>query len=470
MGNNREVELKLLVNRGDLKRLLASPLLQKVIRPGSEKKRRLVSSYYDSADLALKKHGIAYRVRDRGNGTFEATVKIASETAAGLSERMELNLPIENDEPHLGGFDALGLGYELTELAPNGVQELFTVDVERITYILDLSDGTVAELAVDKGKIIADKKSKPIEEIEIEILKGNKGALLAFAASMTYVVPLFVERNSKYARGMALLGIPINFEQKKIKMNSDGNTRKEILKVVQCRADSLLALQNDFKTAAVPENIKLAIRELLYLRSFIKFGSVFSPADAVDRAEVIIYKWLEALESLKSLNRLQKLWKHIVKHNGMLLGNNVLSDRLKDVRQEAAVKLRVLAAAGTLSQAIFAILSWLYNQTWQNEEYLETENAVRCRLLDWQRDLEKAETAEEKAVVLANMIYLIKSMQEKGYGKGTAKKKERQAIIRYLRAKRFTGTLQLLGRGTDSRVLNRNLGAVIGWLAAKNEL
>ncbi|MCD8198865.1 MAG: CYTH domain-containing protein [Phascolarctobacterium sp.] len=470
MNNNREVELKLLVNRGDLKRLLASPLLQKVIRPGSEKKRRLVSSYYDTADLSFKEHGIAYRVRDRGDGTFEATVKISSDAAAGLSERMELTLPIKNDEPHLEGFDALGLDYELTELAPNGVRKLFTVDVERITYILDLPDGTVAELAIDKGKIITDKKRKPIEEIEIEVLKGSKGALLAFAERATHVVPLFAERRSKYARGMELLGIQINFVQPKIKMNSDGNTRREVLKVVQRRADSLLTLQNDFKTTALPENVRLAIRELLYLRSFLRFGSVFSPADTVNRAEVIIDKWLEALESLKSLNRLQKLWKRIVKRNAMLLGNNVLSDRLKDVKQEATVRIRLLAAAGTLSQAIFGVLSWLYNQTWQNEEYLETGNSVRCRLLDWQGDLEKAETSEEKAVVLANMLYLMKSMQEKGFGKVTVKNKERRTIIRDLRARRFTATLQLLGRGTDSRVLNRNLGAVIGWLAAKKEL
>ena len=124
------------------------------LREGSCQKRKLVSSYYDTEDLAFKRHGIAYRVRSKGDGSYEATVKTSVANAAGLSERVELNLPLPKAQPVLEGFAAMGLGYELSELAPTGVSKLFTVTVQRTTYILDLP-GAVAELAVDHGKLTA---------------------------------------------------------------------------------------------------------------------------------------------------------------------------------------------------------------------------------------------------------------------------------------------------------------------------
>ena len=82
---------------------------------------------------------------------------------------MELNLPLNSPRPKLEGFAELGLATELKELAPNGVSKLFTVTVQRTTYILDL-EGAVAELAVDKGKITAGTAVDKIDEVEIELL------------------------------------------------------------------------------------------------------------------------------------------------------------------------------------------------------------------------------------------------------------------------------------------------------------
>ncbi len=203
---NVEIELKLLIGKRDLKKLLASDLLKGVLREGSEKKRNLVSSYYDTADFAFKKNGIAYRVRDKGDGTFEATIKTDRKSNGGLSERVELNMPLAENAAVLEGFGELGLGYELTELAPNGVEKLFTVDVVRTTYLLDL-DGAVAELAIDNGKIIAGKRKDDIDEIEIELVEGEIEAMLGFAEQIAKLVPVRTEKRSKFARGLALIGV-----------------------------------------------------------------------------------------------------------------------------------------------------------------------------------------------------------------------------------------------------------------------
>lgn len=202
MAKNTEIELKLLLSKEDLERLLTLDFMVQVIREGSRRVRHLVSTYYDTQELTLKEHGIAYRVRDKGDGSFEATVKTQKQSAGGLSERLELNLPLAEAQPVLDGFAALG--FELSELAPCGVQALFTVDVERITYILDYA-GAVCELAIDKGAIRCGEKSDSIDEVEIELLEGEVQALLELKERIAAAVTLRAEERSKFARGLALL-------------------------------------------------------------------------------------------------------------------------------------------------------------------------------------------------------------------------------------------------------------------------
>lgn len=204
MVKNTEIELKLLLSKEDLERLLTLDFMVQAIREGSRRVRHLVSTYYDTQELTLKEHGIAYRVRDKGDGSFEATVKTQKQSAGGLSERLELNLPLAEAQPVLDGFAALGLGFELSELAPCGVQALFTVDVERITYILDYA-GAVCELAIDKGAIRCGEKSDSIDEVEIELLEGEVQALLELKERIAAAVTLRAEERSKFARGLALL-------------------------------------------------------------------------------------------------------------------------------------------------------------------------------------------------------------------------------------------------------------------------
>lgn len=204
MAKNTEIELKLLLSKEDLERLLTLDFMVQAVREGSRRVRHLVSTYYDTQELTLKEHGIAYRVRDKGDGSFEATVKTQKQSAGCLSERLELNLPLAEAQPVLDGFAALGLGFELSELAPCGVQALFTVDVQRITYILDYA-GAVCELAIDKGAIRCGDKSDSIDEVEIELLEGEVQALLELKERIAAAVTLRAEERSKFARGLALL-------------------------------------------------------------------------------------------------------------------------------------------------------------------------------------------------------------------------------------------------------------------------
>ena len=368
---NVEIELKLLLGKRELKKLLASELLKGVLREGSEKKRNLVSSYYDTADFALKKNGIAYRVRDKGDGTFEATVKTDRKSNGGLSERVELNMPLAENVAVLEGFGELGLGYELTELAPDGVEKLFTVDVVRTTYLLDL-DGAVAELAVDNGKIIAGKRKGDIDEIEIELVEGEVGALMNFAAKLAELVPVFTEKRSKFARGLALLGVESDWQTGKVKVDNDANARLEVLKLVQVRGDSLLLLQNALKKNAKAGDVKQLVKDLQSLRSYVEFGKVFAESVATEKALSKIEEVLGVATKLQEIWKLQALWEELVE-KAEVLSNNVLAKNLTACEAEAEEALCKLMVKGELSVIVYNVVAWLYQSEWQNEEYLQLE-------------------------------------------------------------------------------------------------
>lgn len=469
MKKNVEIELKLLIGKKDLKKLLAAKVLQDVVRQDSEKTLHLCSSYYDTDDLNFKKHGIAYRVRDKGDGSFEATVKTSRKSSSGLSERVELNMPLNSDEAVLTGFKELGLGFELTELAPAGVEKLFTTEIERTTYILDLP-GAVAELAIDKGCISRGRDKDKIEEIEIELLEGNKGALLEFAARIAAEVPVFIEKRSKFTRGLALLGIEPDMQNVKCRIAADKNIRAEMLQAVQVHGDRLLECQNRLRAGVERAAVKSLVKELVYLRSYLEFGIIFAEDERAKKAAADIGAYLQKLRELLLVWKVQKLWQQIITGDGLLFEKSVLAERLLELEKEAVDAVRDATAKGVLTSAVFDIISWLHNISWENEEYLQAGSTIRCRLQEWQEALEKQETAAGKYQLAENMTCICKSVQDKELCKTFCKPRKYEAAERVVKAEVLNGLLRRLGHGSNSRVLSRDIGILTGWLLAKNKI
>ena len=80
-----EVELKLALAERHQSRFLSHPLLKQAVLRHVE---TLGNIYYDTADLSLRRHGIALRLRRKGREWLQ-TVKLAGSSAAGLSSRPE---------------------------------------------------------------------------------------------------------------------------------------------------------------------------------------------------------------------------------------------------------------------------------------------------------------------------------------------------------------------------------------------
>lgn len=464
MGKNTEIELKLLVSKADLKKLLALDFVSAAVRPESCRKRRLVSSYYDTADWAFKDNGIAYRVRDKGDGTYEATVKTSLQNSAGLSERRELNLPLPAAKPVLDGFMELGLDVDLNELAPEGVQKMFTVTVQRTTYILDL-DGAAAELAIDHGKITAGKNSDKIDEIEIELLEGETGALLTFAAKLAAAVPLFAEKRSKFARGLALCGVAANEPASKSKMGG-GPVRAELLQAAQQCGGDLLDLQNQLREQTDDALLKETRRQLAALRSLAAVGTELTAAEA--QGAELLAACLQKVDGLRSLRALQKLWSGLYEQGKSALGRCALTKKLAQAVAAAETDVQDMARRGELTAVVYAVSGWLYNLPLNDEEQSSGEASRSCikawQLLTEAGQDDAAQNAAENICALSRLNsgkFFVKAAENT--------KKLRRQLVRQSMLRSWQRFLNETCAASTSKLLYRDAGIVMGYLLAKEQ-
>ena len=450
MAKNTEIELKLVVSKDNLKKLLALDCVAKAMREGSMQKRKLVSSYYDTEDLAFKRNGIAYRVRSKGDGTYEATVKTSVTNAAGLSERMELNLPLASPRPKLEGFAAMGLETELTELAPNGVSKLFTVTVQRTTYILDL-EGAVAELAIDHGKITAAKDSNdPIDEVEIELLEGDKGALLDLAAAIASQVPVFVEKRSKFVRGLALRGIMADVAPVKEKLGN-GLVKDDLLAAIAGHGEQLLGLQQELQQNISDKLLKNLKRELVILRSL----AAMAGAGTCERIDYM----LELVDDVRNLLALQVLWERIMAKGK--LERSSLQKKLAAATKDCLTLLQVLAAGGRFTAIVFALNSMVYKAELSEET---VDARVKAAVKAWQQEL-----SEDNLTVADNICALARCCNVKAAVKAAeAVKKQRRQLNKQAVLAAWQEQLQVICEASTSKLVYREAGMVLGYILAKN--
>src|SRR5882757_5671223 len=94
----QEIELKLEVPRQQSRQLLGSAWLKK-LACGPIEKKHLVSVYYDTENLTLRKNQSMLRVR-RVEGRFVQTFK-AQTAGAGALSRLEWEVPIDGPRPDL---------------------------------------------------------------------------------------------------------------------------------------------------------------------------------------------------------------------------------------------------------------------------------------------------------------------------------------------------------------------------------
>jgi len=280
-----ETELKFRVPARKLKMLARWQIPDGKI--GERTESDLVSTYFDTGKQKLNRHGLSLRIRQAGDKHIQ-TIKSAPGVQFG---RGEWETEIEGNTPDLSKID----GTPLERLAPKKLRRklkpIFETSVHRTTLPVRTKRSEI-ELAVDQGRLIAGRRSSPIEELELELKKGRPDDLFRLAKAVERKAQAELYFRTKSERGYDLAfgksGHAVYAEPIELKEDMEADEAFRIIgrSTVRHFAANADAVQN-----LEPEGIHQMRVGLRRLRTAM---SLFSHALPGDRSEKIKaeLKWL----------------------------------------------------------------------------------------------------------------------------------------------------------------------------------
>ena len=379
MEKNTETEIKLLLSEKDRKTLLSSPLVTGKTQKGSHKTLKLVNAYYDTRDLLLQRSGLAYRIRQTGR-KMEATIKVARREAGGLTARSEYNVPAKSWKPDFSGFAGTGLDPDPESLLGTAqAEKLFSVRIKRDVRLLQVTKETLVEMAVDEGFVSAGGKKERIREIELELKEGTLGDLLAYAAKIAALVPVFSESRSKYARGMALLGkLPGGLQKPLLKAEGEADYSTEAKALLYRSGAGILAEQNvfgDSKLQTEADRIFLPYWEIMAHTLYW----VRPALSAAAGMETNLRGVLLPLRGLRAAKALLARWRALYKSREEWLGGDKLARFLEQDIKARGEDIREKIAGGSYSAVIFSLWAAMEQSAWKAGEYLQVRQLLQVR-------------------------------------------------------------------------------------------
>lgn len=206
--SSTEVELKLALPTAEpallARRLARSPVLARL----APTRRRVYSLYHDTPALDLLHQRVALRLRrEEGEGAprWLQTLKTAGRGDSALSQRGEWEMPVAGAALELRRLGAS----PWPRIDPHGhiaaaLQPCFATDFERTCWTVRQRDGSVVEVALDVGAVVAGDRRLPLCELELELKAGPPAALFALAQRLARQVAVLPLAASKAERGYAL--------------------------------------------------------------------------------------------------------------------------------------------------------------------------------------------------------------------------------------------------------------------------
>lgn len=238
--------------------------------------KQLSNHYFDTADLTLRKSRIALRTRGTqclGEAEhFEQTIKTSGTIIAGLHQRPEYNVDIDDDKPIIALFpDTIWQKNTDINQLQQQIVELFSTNFTRHTWLVSLANAQV-EIAFDCGEVACQGYSnKPrIYEIELELVSGDAQALFVLTKILFSQLALRPGQLTKAARGYALyhesLALSIDVENKQLHARA----------VVEKIAQSMINLsKNNQLNEAFTYGIEFSLTQLqLCVDSYVESSSL----------------------------------------------------------------------------------------------------------------------------------------------------------------------------------------------------
>ncbi|HEY8004716.1 MAG TPA: CHAD domain-containing protein [Phenylobacterium sp.] len=350
---DREIELKFACGPEDLAAVLAAA------PPGDEETHELISVYFDTPDLALKKAGASLRVREQ-QGRRVQTLKRGD----GV-EREEYEAPIEGLAPD----PALG---PLPSLTPKGAElrPVFNVRVSRRQRTLRYQDAEI-ELALDQGELSGGDQTRPICEVELELKSGPSTALFALARELSAAADLHLSFDSKAARGQALVAGEPQGPRKSgnVRIARDataGDTFRAIAQNALAQIAANAAVLRAEPAAEAVHQLRVGVRRLRSALTTLEplFGDDDPAAIKTD------LKWLgHACDRARNLDAFaEEALKPAEGAGNPPPGAAALREAIDAARRRAWARARQTAASDRFRALMIEATAWLETGAWRDSE------------------------------------------------------------------------------------------------------
>jgi len=266
-----ELEAKLLVERESDLDALARLTRLGTYRLQPRPRQQLVSTYLDTADLALARHGVAVRLRACGD-RWEATIKWAGSIEGELHDRPELTVPLAAPPRRAMGAIVPELKVYLSAmLAGRGLRPVLVTEIERRPVDVFDATGThgLAEIALDRVVLRSpwrvDKRRECYGEVEIERKDGTAADVAAISALLRRGRALRPSGGTKLSRGLALLYGGVKIEPEPEAVRADDALDAAARKLVARHFHRLVAFDPGTRLGLDPEalhDMRVACRRL----------------------------------------------------------------------------------------------------------------------------------------------------------------------------------------------------------------
>lgn len=274
----------------------------------------LTATYFDTPNAILARHRVGLRIR-RESGKWQQTFKAEGN---GL-ERLEIEHTLSQRTAHpLPAIDPIGLpdraqlarlGFKKSEAAqfsdPAALVPLFTVRVRRTIWQVALGSSRL-EVAYDLGTIETESDRRPITEIEIELLSGQRTDLFAACQSLSSFLDdiglaACLEPRSKAQRGLMLVYPEFSFPGLP-KAKATGETGS-VLSAHLLRATQALATEIwrilDTTDPEGPHQARVALRQI---RTILKLLQSAAPDVIEDPLRLACSDLADSLGELRDLD------------------------------------------------------------------------------------------------------------------------------------------------------------------------
>lgn len=204
---NRELELKFRAEPRDLQRF------KKAVNAAGGNRRAwqqksLVSRYFDTPDLRMRKRSVAVRLRASGGKTVQTVKAKKGDTGGGLMDRHEWEYAVDGEDLDLAILPTEARR-AMGAVLDGELSSVVEVHIERQTMLIHrrnpVGPDLVIEAVADKGRAVAAGNSEPFCECELELIEGDVNSFLHVASEIHGACALPLSSLTKAARAYRLL-------------------------------------------------------------------------------------------------------------------------------------------------------------------------------------------------------------------------------------------------------------------------